>query len=117
MSVEAVLIHLYLRFCQNMGHNRSMEVQLMTTPIFESNGLSAATAMLEAYREELLRNGRDAAAMQLKGLEIFTLSGAQCALATIRGIKDGGELKQYVVSAIEQSISNYERSTSQAEAS
>lgn len=81
----------------------------MKTPIFESNGLNSVSVMLDAYREELLRSGQPDEARHLKGLEIFTIGGAHCALAAIKDVQDDGEMKQYVMAAIEQAIDAYSR--------
>jgi hypothetical protein len=65
--------------------------------------------MLDAYRDELIKNGQLKDAMLLKGLEVFTIHGAECALATVQRvpeIPDNRDLKRYVMMAIERAISD-----------
>lgn len=56
----------------------------MRTTIVESRTFGDATVMVEACHSELLRNGFQAEADSIRGIEIFSIGQAQSALATLR---------------------------------
>lgn len=81
----------------------------MSTPkkqVLESQDLSSASAMLEAYRDELVKNRMIAESMLLKGVEIFTVDDVRTALWLVRGMPTGSEdsIKQYVIATLERTI-------------
>jgi hypothetical protein len=57
-----------------------------TAMAYEPLDLSNVKIMLEAYCNELERGGHSEEALQLKGLELFDVSGAHVALATLRSM-------------------------------
>jgi len=62
----------------------------MRTTILESADYSNAAVMLEACHTEMLRGGFEQRAAQLRGLEIFSVVNAKCALETLRCMEPTG---------------------------